>query len=189
MGTNTSFNAEDGASPVSRRSSGSGSRTPSQQAPTTPTAAAADASSPAATTVNTTTNNNAAPPTTEPLPILNRPYAMSDRTRTQPAFPDTFQPSVVPVLEDNTMNNSQNGRGTDVTRGRERQRETVEVPPPARCINPASEVNSRLDTQVEVRVYPCNNNQSSGKKKFTTFTIKPEVCIVLLAETVQRILF
>ena len=46
---------------------------------------------------------------------------------------------------------------------------------PTRCINPASEVNSRLDTQVEVRVYPCNNSQGSGKKKFTTFTIKPEV--------------
>ena len=60
-------------------------------------------------------------------------------------------------------------------RGRERQREVVEIQPPARCINPASDVNSRLDTQVEVRVYPCNNNQSGGKKKFTTFTIKPEV--------------
>lgn len=49
---------------------------------------------------------------------------------------------------------------------------------PARCINPASEVNSRLDTQVEVRVYPCNNSQGSGKKKFTTFTIKPEGVII-----------
>ena len=44
-----------------------------------------------------------------------------------------------------------------------------------RCINPASEVNARLDTQVEVRVYPCNNSQSGGKKKFTTFNVKPEV--------------
>eukprot|EP00535_Pseudo-nitzschia_heimii_P005819 CAMPEP_0197175324 /NCGR_PEP_ID=MMETSP1423-20130617/1574_1 /TAXON_ID=476441 /ORGANISM="Pseudo-nitzschia heimii, Strain UNC1101" /LENGTH=611 /DNA_ID=CAMNT_0042624447 /DNA_START=339 /DNA_END=2174 /DNA_ORIENTATION=- len=49
---------------------------------------------------------------------------------------------------------------------------------PTRCINPASEVNSRLDTQVEVRVYPCNNSQGSGKKKFTTFTIKPEGVII-----------
>lgn len=46
---------------------------------------------------------------------------------------------------------------------------------PMRCINPASEVNARLDTQVEVRVYPCNNSQNNGKKKFTTFNVKPEV--------------
>jgi hypothetical protein len=46
---------------------------------------------------------------------------------------------------------------------------------PSRCINPASDINSRLDTQVEVRVYPCNNTQGNGKKKFTTFNIKPEV--------------
>eukprot|EP00538_Stauroneis_constricta_P012943 CAMPEP_0119546802 /NCGR_PEP_ID=MMETSP1352-20130426/1054_1 /TAXON_ID=265584 /ORGANISM="Stauroneis constricta, Strain CCMP1120" /LENGTH=586 /DNA_ID=CAMNT_0007591529 /DNA_START=751 /DNA_END=2511 /DNA_ORIENTATION=- len=49
---------------------------------------------------------------------------------------------------------------------------------PVRCINPASDVNSRLDTQVEVKVYPCNNSQSSGKKKFTSFTIKPEGVII-----------
>ena len=46
-----------------------------------------------------------------------------------------------------------------------------------RCINPASDVNARLDTQVEVRVYPCNNSQGNGKKKFTTFNVKPEVRI------------
>mmetsp|Transcript_32630 Transcript_32630/g.53943 ORF Transcript_32630/g.53943 Transcript_32630/m.53943 type:complete len:571 (-) Transcript_32630:103-1815(-) len=49
---------------------------------------------------------------------------------------------------------------------------------PVRCVNPASEVNARLDTQVEVRVYPCNNSQSSGKKKFTTFNVKPEGVII-----------
>ena len=46
---------------------------------------------------------------------------------------------------------------------------------PGRCINPASDINARLDTQVEVRVYPCNNSQGTGKKKFTTFNVKPEV--------------
>jgi hypothetical protein len=46
--------------------------------------------------------------------------------------------------------------------------------PPIRCLNPASEINARLDTQVEVRVYPCNS-QENGKKKFTTFNVKPEV--------------
>lgn len=65
-------------------------------------------------------------------------------------------------------------------RGRERQRDgsSSEMSLPTKCINPASDVNSRLDTQVEVRVYPCNNSQGSGKKKFTTFTIKPEGVII-----------
>lgn len=52
------------------------------------------------------------------------------------------------------------------------------VASPMRCINPASEVNARLDTQVEVRVYPCNNSQNNGKKKFTTFNVKPEGVII-----------
>jgi len=47
------------------------------------------------------------------------------------------------------------------------------------CLNPPSEVNNRLDTQVEVRVYPCNSqNGSSGKKKFTQFIVKPEGVII-----------
>ncbi len=45
----------------------------------------------------------------------------------------------------------------------------------ATCINPPSEVNARLDTQVEVRVYPCNNSNNDRKKKFTQFMVKPEV--------------
>ena len=61
-------------------------------------------------------------------------------------------------------------------RGRSQSRDgSAEIGMPVRCINPASEINSRLDTQVEVRVYPCNNSQGGGKKKFTTFNIKPEV--------------
>jgi len=79
---------------------------------------------------------------------------------------------------------SQQGVDEAVTgnhRGRERQRDGtgVESTTPIRCINPASDINARLDTQVEVRVYPCNNSsQGSGKKKFTTFTIKPEGVII-----------
>jgi len=53
---------------------------------------------------------------------------------------------------------------------------------PANCLNPATEINSRLDTQVEVRVYPCNNNNNSNshpqKKKFTQFHVKPEGVII-----------
>jgi len=74
-------------------------------------------------------------------------------------------------------------------RGRERQRDGggAESTPPIRCINPASDINARLDTQVEVRVYPCNNSsQGSGKKKFTTFTIKPEVSFLFCANSSFR---
>ena len=61
------------------------------------------------------------------------------------------------------------------TRGRTRELTNE----PTRCINPASDVNSRLDTQVEVKVYPCNNNSQAGaKKKFTSFHIKPEGVII-----------
>jgi len=67
---------------------------------------------------------------------------------------------------------------TPRVRDKYRDGSSTEITLPARCINPASEVNSRLDTQVEVRVYPCNNSQGSGKKKFTTFTIKPEGVII-----------
>ena len=158
MGTSTSSNADalDGASPGSRRTSGNGNRS-SQQGQASPAAAAADAAA---------AGNNGVTPS-EALANLSRPYTISERARTQPAFSDSqFQTTVAPV-DDSAQN-----------RGRERQRETVEVPTPVRCINPASEVNARLDTQVEVRVYPCNNNQSGGKKKFTTFTIKPEVSFI-----------
>ena len=48
---------------------------------------------------------------------------------------------------------------------------------PVNYLNPTNKVNSRLDTQVEVRVYPCNNNSQTGagKKKFTQFNVKPDV--------------
>lgn len=74
-------------------------------------------------------------------------------------------------------------KGTDTEKEKNRQGSSSELSLPARCINPASEINSRLDTQVEVRVYPCNNSQGSGKKKFTTFTIKPEVRSSGIAKT------
>lgn len=54
---------------------------------------------------------------------------------------------------------------------------------PIHSLNPATEINSRLDTQVEVRVYPCNNNNGTAtahtqKKKFTQFHVKPEGVII-----------
>ena len=88
----------------------------------------------------------------------------TDNNNSGPASPSSL------ALSTSSPGNANNNRG------RERQRDSsVEVATPVRCINPASDVNSRLDTQVEVRVYPCNNSQGGGKKKFTTFTIKPEV--------------
>jgi len=119
------------------------------------------------------TSGNTNLPSASQGSALNRPYGIAERQQTQPAFSgdSQFAPSVVPV-EDTAA------RTSDVSRGRERQRDAPEIANPVRCINPASEINARLDTQVEVRVYPCNNSQSSGKKKFTTFTIKPEGVIV-----------
>jgi hypothetical protein len=153
MGTNSSLNetSTDAISPTSRRSSGTGSR-PAQPSQASPVAGADVGAVNSGVTAS------------EALPNLARPYGIVDRSRTVPAFTEQFQTTVAPVQEDNAQ-----------SRGRSQQRDIVEIPPPARCINPASEVNARLDTQVEVRVYPCNNNQSGGKKKFTTFTIKPEV--------------
>jgi hypothetical protein len=39
------------------------------------------------------------------------------------------------------------------------------------------DINARLDTQVDVRVYPCNT-AAGQKKKFTTFSIKPEGVVI-----------
>jgi hypothetical protein len=101
---------------------------------------------------------------------LARPFAISERSRTQGNGDIGNSPSLVRV-EDVSPSGS---------RGRERQRDGSEPTTPVRCVNPASEINARLDTQVEVRVYPCNNSQGGGKKKFTTFTIKPEVSVFSL---------
>jgi len=50
------------------------------------------------------------------------------------------------------------------------------------CMNLATDINGRIDTQVEVKVYPCNANgnaiTSNGKKKFTQFTVKPEGIVI-----------
>mmetsp|Transcript_17049 Transcript_17049/g.30631 ORF Transcript_17049/g.30631 Transcript_17049/m.30631 type:complete len:616 (-) Transcript_17049:132-1979(-) len=95
-----------------------------------------------------------------------RPFAMTDRVRTSNQNDGGHTPTFTKVED-------------VIPRGRERQRDgSSDLGTPIRCINPASDVNSRLDTQVEVRVYPCNNSQAGGKKKFTTFTIKPEGVII-----------
>jgi hypothetical protein len=48
-------------------------------------------------------------------------------------------------------------------------------------LNSAVDINARLDTRVEVRVYPCSNSTGNGvNKKFTQFTIKPEVCFMYM---------
>lgn len=112
---------------------------------------------------------------------LTRPFGISDRSRNQASASNELSPSLVRV--DDASSPSSN-------RGRERQRDGTQEPaPPVRCINPASDINSRLDTQVEVRVYPCNNSQGGGKKKFTTFTIKPEVSRSFHARLSKVLLF
>ena len=108
--------------------------------------------------------SNPGTPTNEGF-SLPRPFG-SDRSRTPTGGQGDASPSIV-RMEDISPSSA---------RGRTPSRDgTNELATPVRCINPASDINSRLDTQVEVRVYPCNNSQGGTKKKFTTFMIKPEV--------------
>lgn len=98
-----------------------------------------------------------------------RPFAsMTDRNRNSTAESTSNTKLPKSVDSDGHLGSVRNPR----------EMSSSEISLPARCINLASEVNSRLDTQVEVRVYPCNNSQGSGKKKFTTFNIKPEGVII-----------
>mmetsp|Transcript_13857 Transcript_13857/g.27914 ORF Transcript_13857/g.27914 Transcript_13857/m.27914 type:complete len:655 (+) Transcript_13857:305-2269(+) len=111
------------------------------------------------------------PPSSHPIPL-------SDRVRTQPLFTSTELPNNLSV-DDSAANSPANTNDVVSPRGRATVRDEPAFPMPARCINPASDINTRLDTQVEVRVYPCNNSQSSNsKKRFTSFTIKPEGVVI-----------
>lgn len=131
-----------------------------------------------------------------PLPLYQA-YAM-DRNTTQPMYSGSDHHNnhaavTVGLVTDDHVAAPLDAHGpvlpttpstsTTTPRGRAALR-YVDPPLPVRCINPASEVNARLDTQVEVRVYPCNNSQSggggpaAGKKKFTSFTIKPEGVVI-----------
>lgn len=105
--------------------------------------------------------------------LLNfRTIPLTERTRTQPMYSDT-DPPPLNCLDDISSPPS----SPAPARGRPLVRDDA-LPTPARCINPASEVNARLDTQVEVRVYPCNNSNSSKKKAASSFTIRPEGCLI-----------
>jgi pSer/pThr/pTyr-binding forkhead associated (FHA) protein len=109
---------------------------------------------------------------------------MVDRETTQPADPPVSDTTgggsgTTGTAVNTSTNTSTTAEGQ--TRGRTtvRGEEIPAFPMPARCINPASDVNTRLDTQVEVRVYPCNNsNSNNNKKRFTSFTIKPEGVVI-----------
>jgi hypothetical protein len=118
-------------------------------------------------------------PEEAPHPILNRPALLNDRARTttQASFHSTGDHSGTGSADNDTPGRFLTPRA-DSTRGRAPVRDILDPPTPVRCLNPASDVNGRLDTQVEVRVYPCNNSQGGGKKKFTSFTIKPEGVII-----------
>lgn len=110
--------------------------------------------------------------------VLNRPYAMDERT------PTIAERQLSDISPSRSNDDSVKEPAVPVAST------TTSPPPPVRCINPASEVNARLDTQVEVKVYPCNNSQSSsGKKKFTTFTVKPEVRLSFVTFHYPRCLF
>lgn len=91
-------------------------------------------------------------------PQLNQPYIISQRIAT-----DETQLLRVPSIHRHSLTMDEEAKQPATTST-------------THCLNPASDINARLDTQVEVRVYPCNNNSTQGnKKKFTQFNVKPEV--------------
>ena len=105
-------------------------------------------------------------------PVNLRPVPLHERTRTQPIYVENDIACAASVEDAMPSPPS----SPPQSRGRPLVRDDA-LPLPARCINPASEVNARLDTQVEVRVYPCNNN-TSKKKAASSFTIRPEGCLI-----------
>lgn len=53
------------------------------------------------------------------------------------------------------------------------------VDAPLYCLNPVADINARLNTQVEARIYPCNYISGyRGNRNFTQFTIRPEGIII-----------
>lgn len=85
----------------------------------------------------------------------------------------------------NAVDNKYNGNNNKSSSGPQTispggHNDTDDLTPTPPCLNPPSEINSRLDTQVEVKVYPCNgsNSNNNGRKKFTQFTVKPEGVII-----------
>ena len=125
------------------------------------------------TTVVNTPENSHNNPSDSSVPANLRPLPLNERARTQPMFADND------VGPSNSVDDVMPSPPTSPpqARGRPLVRDEA-LPTPARCINPASEVNARLDTQVEVRVYPCNNSNSSKKKAASSFTIRPEGCLI-----------
>jgi len=138
----------------------------------------------------------AEPPTPPPTPTVPTPTAgaaaASGGAGTATSSNDCISPSAGvatvsrDIVDSTTSGTNASALHSNASSSQTNAKTTAALAPPApalpfRCINPASEINSRLDTQVEVRVYPCNNSASGGgsnKKKFTTFTIKPEGVII-----------
>lgn len=108
-------------------------------------------------------------------PLSLRPVPLNERTRTQPMYYAADNDLGPSVSVDDVISSPPSS--PPQARGRPLVRDDL-LPTPARCINPASDVNARLDTQVEVRVYPCNNSNSSKKKAASSFTIRPEGCLI-----------
>lgn len=157
---------------------------------------------------NTTPNNNLSNDRSaiRPSPILARPYTMSQRIVTSDTIvPGQFNANTVdPMMSSNSSVPSQqrtyryiqtNGPSMNNTSDKplgpfvhvseqdgglaNNNSELISPTAGMYCLNPPSDVNNRLDTQVEVRVYPCNSqNGGSGKKKFTQFMVKPEGVII-----------
>eukprot|EP00590_Aulacoseira_subarctica_P003380 CAMPEP_0172430288 /NCGR_PEP_ID=MMETSP1064-20121228/53823_1 /TAXON_ID=202472 /ORGANISM="Aulacoseira subarctica , Strain CCAP 1002/5" /LENGTH=774 /DNA_ID=CAMNT_0013176239 /DNA_START=102 /DNA_END=2426 /DNA_ORIENTATION=- len=110
-------------------------------------------------------------PTVAPHLVLNRPEPLANRICTYSA-PGPSLTSVIPV-------SPIVGRGISATVPTENTMPVASSVLP--CLNPSSEINARLDTQVEIKVYPCSNSSHSGgnaRKKVTQFMVKPEGVII-----------
>jgi hypothetical protein len=122
--------------------------------------------------------------------VLGNAHSLSPRHRrglsggdddddNRPSPSPTRSASKKSLLKSNMMNHNNTTTTTSPTTKKPHAIQTFSTSSPRTpCINPASEINSRLDTQVEVRVYPCNNSQSTKQKKYTQFTVKPEGVII-----------
>lgn len=120
--------------------------------------------------------------------ILNRPGYNLERTQTHVISsdaagnsPDIRELPMSPSPVEHSIQTPEPSSSKKVKKG---SNSSTKKPAPIKtmspktaCINPASEINSKLDTQVEVRVYPCNNSTNT-KKKFTQFMVKPEGVII-----------
>ena len=122
--------------------------------------------------------------------VLNRPYVMARADTMNTVTPGDQSSSLMAkdtnlLIAPNTQQKPASGRHDDKGEDGETPANMPAALAPVQCLNPVAEVNAKMDTQIEVRVYPCNNSAGGGsnRKKCTQFTVKPEVCKMSFLES------